>query len=315
MRISDTGGKIVGSRRTALSKEIYRYREVYFLFLPILFFLLVFRYIPIFSQIILAFKDYKFAKGIFGSPWAGLMYFEKAFNSLDFPIIIRNTILLSVYRLLWGFWPPILLAILLDDLWSSGFRKLSQSILYIPHFFSWVIIYGIGYTLLSYDGAVNAVLKLIGRNPVEFLVSVPWFRPIIIGSGIWKELGWGTIIYLAGLSGIDPQLYEAGRMDGIGVTQRIRYITIPQLAPVIVFVLTLSLGGLMSAGFEQVYLFQSPATYQVSDVIETWVYRRGLLGMEISFATAVGFFQSVIGLILIIMANAISKRVANTGIW
>jgi putative aldouronate transport system permease protein len=303
------------ARRRHLLKEIRRYRSVYLLFLPILAFIVVFRYVPIVSQVMLAFKNYQFSKGVFASPWAGFAWFAKAFSSIDFPIIVRNTVAIALLRLLWGFWPPILIAILLDDLWSRRFRQFTQSILYLPHFFSWIIIYGIAWTFLSLDGVINTWVVALGGKKANFLVLTPWFRPVIIALGIWKELGWGTIIYLAGLSGIDPQLYEAGRMDGIGVFQRIWFITLPQLRPVIVFVLTLSLGGLLSAGFEQVFLFQSPATYEVSDVIETWVYRRGLLGMEVSFGTAVGLFQSAIGLALILTGNWLARKFADTGIW
>ncbi len=292
-----------------------RYWFLYLLFVPVIVYYLVFRYYPIFLQGILAFKQYKLSSGIWGSPWVGFDNFTYVFARPDFYNVLENTIVISLLRIAFGFFPPIVLAILLFDLRSSLLRRVSQTILYIPHFFSWVIIYGIVFAMFSNTGMVNQLIMGIGGSEQNFLMAPEWFRPLIVGSGIWKEIGWGTIIYLAALTGIDPSIYEAAKVDGAGPLQRIRHITLPGIRPVVVFLFTLSLGSVLNAGVEQILLFYSPATYEIGDIIDTFVFRQGLNQLQYSMATAVGLFQSVIGLILILSANWLAKRYAGTGIW
>ncbi len=302
-------------RRPSLAIRMRRYWFLYLLFVPVIVYYLVFRYYPIFLQGILAFKQYKLSSGIWGSPWVGFDNFTYVFARPDFYNVLENTIVISLLRIAFGFFPPIVLAILLFDLRSSLLRRVSQTILYIPHFFSWVIIYGIVFAMFSNTGMVNQLIMGIGGSEQNFLMAPEWFRPLIVGSGIWKEIGWGTIIYLAALTGIDPSIYEAAKVDGAGPLQRIRHITLPGIRPVVVFLFTLSLGSVLNAGVEQILLFYSPATYEIGDIIDTFVFRQGLNQLQYSMATAVGLFQSVIGLILILSANWLAKRYAGTGIW
>jgi len=303
------------SRRPSLVFRMRRYWFLYLLFVPVIVYYIVFRYYPIAVQGILAFKQYKLSAGIWDSPWVGFDNFVYAFGRPDFYNVLENTVIISLLRIAFGFFPPILLAILLFDLRSSWLRRVSQTILYIPHFFSWVIVYGIVFAMFSNMGMVNQMIAGLGGSEQNFLMAPEWFRPLIVGSGIWKEIGWGTIIYLAALTAIDPSIYEAAKVDGAGPLQRIRHITLPGIRPVVVFLFTLSLGSVLSAGVEQILLFYSPATYEVGDIIDTFVFRQGLNQLQYSMATAVGLFQSVIGLILILTANWLSKRYAGTGIW
>lgn len=292
-----------------------RYWFLYLLFVPVIVYYIVFRYYPIAVQGILAFKQYKLSFGIWDSPWVGFDNFVYAFGRPDFYNVLENTVIISLLRIAFGFFPPIFLAILLFDLRSSWLRRISQTILYIPHFFSWVIIYGIVFAMFSNTGMVNQLIAGLGGNEQNFLMAPEWFRPLIVGSGIWKEIGWGTIIYLAALTAIDPSIYEAAKVDGAGPLQRIRHITLPGIRPVVVFLFTLSLGSVLNAGVEQILLFYSPATYEVGDIIDTFVFRQGLNQLQYSMATAVGLFQSVIGLILVLTANRLAKKYAGTGIW
>jgi putative aldouronate transport system permease protein len=230
--------------------------------------------------------------------------------------VIVNTIVISLMRLAIGFLPPIILAIFLFDMTSSSFRRISQSILYIPHFFSWVVIYAIVQALFSSSGYFNNVLALFDIPPKNYLMDIKWFYPLLFGSDLWKELGWGTIIYLAALTNIDPQLYEAARVDGAGPIQRIIHITLPGIFPVIAFCLTISLGNILNnTNTEQLLLFYSPATYSIADVIGTWVYRRGLGEFKYSLGSAVSQFNSVVGLVLVLTFNKLSKKFFGVGIW
>lgn len=304
------------SYRKELARSLKRFYPLYFLFLPVFAFLILFKYVPIVNQFVLALKDYRYIDGIWGSPWAGLTHFEKVFSSRDFPIIVRNTLAISLLRLFWGFAPPILLAIFLNDLRSTLYRRVSQTIVYLPHFLSWVIVYGIAYVFISPGfGLINTWLNALGLPSVDLVTSSEWFRTIIVSTGLWRELGWSTIIYLAALSGVDPELYKAASIDGANVFRRLWHVTLPGIRPIIVFVLILNMGSIMTTGFEQIFLFQTSANYDVSDVIETWVYRRGLIDLDFSLATAVGIFQAVIGLFTILAANFLARKYTGTGIW
>ncbi|WP_261800226.1 sugar ABC transporter permease [Paenibacillus sp. PAMC21692] len=296
-------------------KQMKRFWFIYLLITPVLVYYGIFRYYPMLVQVTLAFKDFTLLGGIWHSEWIGFDNFTHIFSKNEFYQVLRNTIAISLLRLAFGFLPPIILAILLYDLHSSLLRRISQTLLYIPHFFSWVIMYGLVYALFSNTGLVNHLLEEIGGKAQNFLLDADWFRPLLIGSAIWKEIGWGTIIYLAGMSMIDPSLYDAAKIDGAGPLKRIWHVTLPGLQSVMIFLFTLSLGGILNAGAEQILLFYNPATYSVGDVIDTYVYRQGLGSMQYSMTTAVSLFQSVIGLILVLSSNSISKKLTGTGIW
>ena len=304
------------TKKEKLKRDFKRYYPLYILFLPILVYFIIFRYTPIFLQFPLVFSQFRVNLGIWGSPWVGFDHFIRLFNSHDFMNVLSNTVVLFFLMLLFTFPPPIFLAILLHDMIARRAKRACQTVLFVPHFFSWAIVYGICWALFaSSTGIINNIIREFGGVPINFFMSPTAFRPLIIGTALWKGLGWGTIIYLASLSSIDPQLYEAAMIDGAGPLQRVFRITLPMLRPIMVFVLTLSMGGLLSVGGEQVLLFLSPATFDVGDVLTTWIYRRGIVQTDFSFAAAAGLFQNIIGLILVLMANKASQRFAGLGLW
>jgi putative aldouronate transport system permease protein len=266
--------------------------------------------------IIIAFKNFNFAKGILASPWNNFQNFKDLFGSRDFYQIFWNSLSLSVLRLVITFPVPIILAILLNEIGSTVFKRTAQTLLYLPHFISWVVISGITINFLSMqDGLVNIVLERMGLEKINFLASTDWFRTLIISTSIWKEAGWGTIIYLAALTGINPEYYEAALVDGANRFQRIFYITLPSIKSTIVILLILSIGGIMGNGFEQIFLFQNDLNIKVSEVFETYTYRVGILGGRFSFSAAVGLFQSVIGFILVMSANRIARMLGQASYY
>lgn len=284
--------------------------------LPGIIWFLVYRYYPMYG-VIIAFKEYDFSAGIWGSSWADpwYRYFQEFFQSPYFEQLITNTLLISFYKLIFGMLPSILLAILLNEIRLVWFKKWVQTLSYMPHFLSWVIIYGITIAFLSQsDGLVNRWLDDMGLAKIGFLTSVDWFRSIIVATDIWKDLGWGAIIYLAAIAGIDPTLYEAARMDGATRMRSIWHVTLPGIRNVIILLLILRLGYIMDAGFEQIYVMYNVQVYSVADIIDTWVYRTGLQNLNFSLASAVGLFKSVIGLILVFTANQIARKWGD-GIW
>jgi putative aldouronate transport system permease protein len=303
-------------RKNDVHARLKRYRGLYlFVLIPIVYYF-VYRYFPIIAQFLLSFKNYRILGGLWGSPWVGFDNYRSLFSTPETSRIIINTIVISLLRLAVGFLPPIALAVFLFDMTSSLYRRICQSILYIPHFFSWVVIYAVVQALFSASGYVNNVISALGGQSKNFLMDIKWFYPLLFGSDLWKEIGWGTIIYLAALTNIDPQLYEAARVDGAGPVQRIIHITLPGIFPVIAFCLTIALGNILNnAGTEQILLFYTPATYSVGDVIGTWVYRRGLGEFKYSLGAAVAQFNSVAGLILVLLFNKISKKCFGVGIW
>ena len=306
----------VVARPNSVKNRMRRYLPIYLLMaLPFLY-LFVYRFYPIFLQIVLAFKKYKIMDGIWGSKWVGFDNFVKIFTSNSISRILVNTVRISLLRLIVGFFPPILLSIMLFDMTSNRFSRISQSILYIPHFLSWVVIYGIVMALFQTDGYVNNIIVAMGGERTEFLLKSDYFLPLLIGSGLWKELGWSTIIYLAALTGISPELYEVARLDGAGPLQRIWHVTLPGIKSVVVFVLVINMGSILSAaGTEQILLFYGPSNYEVSDVIGTWVYRQGLGKVEYGLSSALAMFESTIGLIMVLISNSLARRFAGVGIW
>jgi len=299
----------------SLWEYIFINKWLYIMLIPGMTLLLIFKYIPMYG-IVIAFKDFNIVKGIWQSPWVGLQNFIYLFKSQDFYIILRNSILISLYRLLWGFPAPIILALLLNEVRHVRYKKTIQTILYLPHFISWVVIVGIVYNFLSPStGIVNHIIKMFGKEPIAFLQKEEYFRSILVITDIWKEAGWGTIIYLAAITGIDESLYEAAIIDGATRLQRVRYITIPGIMSTIVVLLILRSGSILRNGFEQIFLMYSPLVYDVADVFETYTYRVGLQEGRFSYATAVGMFQSIVGLILIWMTNAFAKKYGEGGLW
>lgn len=304
----------LGQRWQSLWRRIRRDRYLILLVVPGVVFYLVFHYAPMYG-VTIAFKDYSAAKGIIGSPWLGFDWFEDFFASIFFWRLLRNTVLLSTYTLVFGFPVPIIFALILNE-FQGVFKKTVQTISYLPHFISLVVIVGIMFNLLSVnDGIVNTVMERLGRARVDFMGSPQWFRPLYVSSVIWRNFGFSSIVYLAALSAIDPQLYESARIDGANRWQQAWHVTLPGILPTAMIVLILRLGNLLSVGFEQIILMYSPQTYETADVISTYVYRRGILGSQYSFAAAVGLFNAAINFVLLITANSISKRITQIGLW
>ncbi|MGC4105860.1 MAG: ABC transporter permease subunit [Thermomicrobiales bacterium] len=295
-------------------RKIRQRWQLYLLILPAIVYFLVFAYWPL-QGLQLAFKDFQVFRGMAASPWVGWENFETLFSSPKFPQLIRNTLLISLYRLVFGFPVPIIFALLLNEVRHLWFKRGVQTITYFPHFLSWVVMAGIVMNLLGPTGIVNTWLRGWGWDPINFLANPDLFRTNLVVTGILKEFGWGAIIYLAALPGIDPQLYESAKVDGAGKLQQIRDITLPGLRPVMAVVLVLSLGSLLDAGFDQVFMLLNGATLEVGDIIDTYVYRVGLLEANFELATAVGLFKGVVGMALIITANSLLRRFGERSLW
>ena len=295
---------------------IKRNKTLYYMLTPAITLMLIFNFLPMIG-IIIAFQDFNIVEGILKSKIIGFENFINMFSSEEFYRIFKNSISFSLLRLFWSFPFPILLAVLLNEMGNLRYKKFSQTVLYLPHFVSWVVISGIIINILSPDvGLVNYIfVNWLGKESVAFLQKPELFRGIVISAGIWKEAGWGTIIYLAAMTGIDQDLYEAARIDGAGRINRIRYITIPCILPTIIVLLILNTGNLMRNGFEQIFLLYSPSVYSVADVFETYTYRLGIQGGKFSYTSAIGIFQSVVGLIMIKITNFIANKSGERGIY
>ena len=302
------------SRKT-FWKNLRRDRQLVFMLIPVVIFFAVFSYYPLYG-ILIAFKDYSICKGILGSPWAGLRYFRQFFLSPYFGRLLRNTVLISVYSLLWGFPVPIIFALLLNEFKDGKFKRLIQTVSYLPHFISLVVICGILIDIFSpQGGVVNALLYSLTGKRINFFGEPEWFRAMYVGSGVWQEFGWNSIIYLAAITGINPDLYEAARIDGAGRLRQIWHVTLPGIKPTILTLLILNLGNIMSVGYEKIILLYSPTTYETADVISTYVYRTGLLSQQYSYAGAVGLFNSVINIAILVLCNFVGKKLFGVGIW
>ena len=322
MLITRVGKMVVSETRVdklqtkSLLIRILGHWEIYLMFLPAFVYFVIFRYWPMVLGIITSFKNLKIGLGIFNSQWVGLENYRAVFSDPAIVKVISNTVEISLLRIIFGFLPPIILAIVFYDLFTRKFKNICQTLVYIPYFFSWVIVYAIVLATFSTgSGFVNNIIALLGLKRIDFLLSEFWFRPILIFTDIWKNAGWSSILYTAALSGIDHQIYESAMIDGAGPIKRIIHITIPGIAPVITFSLCLTFGNILRAGGEQVLLFYNPAVYNVGDIIDTWVYRVGLGQMQYSVGTAVGLFQSIVGMIMILFTNYLSKRYSNRSIW
>jgi putative aldouronate transport system permease protein len=308
----------VAKRSKAASwwKEVAQMRLLYLMLVPGLIYYLIFKYIPMYG-VIIAFKEYDISGGMWISPWADPWYkhFKFFFESPYFTQLIMNTFLISIYKLFWGTLLPISVAILIHEGRMPRLNRIVQTLSYMPHFLSWVIIYGICLAFLSETtGLFNRWLVEWGFEAIPFLSSTELFRGVLIGSDVWKDLGWGAIIYLAAISSIDPTLYEAARVDGAGRLRRIWHVTLPGIQSVIIILMVLKLGHIMDAGFEQIYIMYNVSVYPVADIIDTWVYRVGLEQLNFSLGTAVGLFKSVIGLVLVVLSNQLARK-WGSGLW
>lgn len=291
--------------------------QLVLMFLPAAITLALFAYAPMYGLTI-AFKDFALLKGISGSSWVGLGNFRKLLTAPSFSEVFVNTIKISFLRLIFGFPAPILLALLLNEVGNARFKKVVQTISYLPHFFSWVVLAGIVIQILSpSSGIVNQIIVMFGGNPIYFVADPRYFVPMLIVTGIWKEVGWGTVVYLASITSISPELYEAATIDGAGRFQKMLHITLPALRPVVSIMFILNSGNLINAGFDQIYNLSDPAVYKVADIIDTYVYRRGLLDMKYSFSSAAGLFKNIISFALVLTTNGLVKVISGkeNGIW
>lgn len=296
-------------------RSVLRYWQLYLLMLPALFYFLVFKYVPM-ANAVIAFKEYNVLKGIWGSDWVGLKYFLLFFQNPVFWTLLKNTLGLSLYSLVVGFPIPIILAVFLNEIRDGAFKRSVQLVTYAPYFISTVVMVSMVILMLAPRlGVINLVFQTLGQAPVNFLGRPNLFPAIYVWSGIWQFSGYSAIVYLAALAGVDPQLYEAAKMDGASRIQKIFYIDLPGIMPVIVIILILNVGTLLGIGFEKVYLLQNPLNLAASEIIATYVYKVGLLNANYSFATAVGLFNSVINMILLVMVNSFAKRVSDTSLW
>ena len=298
-----------------LERSLRRHWQLYLIMVPALLYFFVFKYIPM-ANAVIAFKDYNVVKGIWGSPWAGFKHFELFFNNPVFWTLLQNTMALSLYALVVGFPIPIILAICLNEVRDGVFKRSVQLVTYAPYFISTVVMVSMIMLLLAPRlGVFNLGLRAVGMQPINFLGVPNLFPSIFVWSGIWQNTGYAAIIYLAALAGVDPVLYEAAKVDGASRLQKIRHIDLPGIMPVAVIILILTVGNLLAIGFEKVYLLQNPLNQATSEIIPTYVYKVGLLNANYSFATAVGLFNSVINLTLLVAVNWFAKRVSDVSLW
>lgn len=297
-----------------VKKDVRRNRYIYLMLLPVVLYYLIFHYGPMYGAVI-AFQDYIPNKGVLGSEWIGFENFENFFNGFFFWRLIRNTLAINLLDLFFGFPAPILLAVLLNEIRWEPFKRTVQTVTYMPHFISVVVIVGILYDFFARDGLVNNMIEPFVADPIAFMQSPELFQQLFVGSGIWQHMGWTSIIFLAAITNIDPTLYEAAMVDGAGRFRQLIHITLPGIMPTIIVLLILRLGSMMSIGYEKIILMYSPATYETADVISTYVYRRGILNTDYSFSAAVGLFNSVINFGLVVLANTLSRKANNTSLW
>lgn len=301
------------SLRTAF-KLIYRDRYLLMAILPCLAFKFIFNYIPM-GGVVLAFRKFSYSNPIIGSDWVGLRYFEMFFNSPYAWRVIRNSLLINTYELIFGYFAPVILALLFNEIRRKAFRRFVQTVSYVPYFISVVVLVGMLKLFLSpSSGMVNSIIEALGGTAINFFALPEWFRTIFVASGIWQSVGWGSIIYLAAIAGIDRELYESSYMDGAGRFQQMWHITLPGIKYVIVLLLIFNIAGFLSVSTDKVLLMYNPLTYPTADVLGTYVYRAGLLGDNFSLGAAVGFFNSLSGLILLLIANWLGKRYSNVGV-
>lgn len=296
-------------------RRIRQHRDYYLLLLPGLLFLAIFRYSPMYG-IVIAFQDYNVFQGISGSEWVGLDQFRRLVASEEFIQVLTNTLLISIYKIIILFPIPIILALLLNEVRLKRFKSVVQTVIYLPHFLSWVIIAGLFVTILSpMGGLVNEIIAFFGGQPISFLTDNQFFRSVVVFTAGWKESGWNAIIFIAAIAGIDQEQYDAAKIDGAGRLQTMLHITLPGIASTIVLMFILRIGNILEAGTEQILTLYNPVVYATGDVIGTYVYRIGLGQMDYSFSTAVGLFNSLVGFLLILFGNAACRKWLKRSIW
>jgi len=309
-------GKTIDARKLGgiLSRDFTINRSLYAMALPVLVYFIIFSYVPMYG-VTIAFKRYNPSLGILGSPWTGFENFKNFFSSYYFWRLIRNTLVINLQNLAFGFPAPIVLALLINELRGQAFKRTVQTISYIPHFVSTVVIAGIIIDFARTDGLINTWIVALGGTAGNLLTRPELFRTIFVGSGIWQEVGFGSIIYLAAIMGINPELYESSRIDGAGRWGQLLHITLPSIAPTIIILLILRMGSMMNVGFEKIILLYNAMTYETADVISSFVYRKGLLEADYSYSTAVGLFNSLINFTLLLLANRLSRGINETSLW
>lgn len=299
---------------TKVKKDLKKNYSLYLLVLPVVIFYIIFSYKPMYGAII-AFKDFTPAKGVEGSPWVGMANFISFFQSPYFVRLMSNTFLLSFYNLLFGFPAPIILALLLNEVKNHAFKSVAQTITYLPHFISMIVVAGMIVDFSMSTGLINDMISFFGGARAPLLQNPNLYRSIYVSSDIWQQIGWDSIIYLAALSGVDGQLYEAAMIDGAGKFKQLFHITLPSITPTIIILLILRIGSLLSIGYEKTILLYNPAIYQTADIISSYVYRVGILQADWSYSTAVGLFNSAINFVLLLTANKLSRRFSDTSLW
>lgn len=303
------------SEKKKTLRKIRKNWDLYLLVFPIIAYFIIFKYVPMYGLQI-AFKDFIAVDGIFNSPWVGLEHFERFFQSFYFERLLSNTLLIGLYELAVGFPIPIILALMINEVKNKYFKSFIQTITYAPHFLSVVVVVGILYLLLSpQTGIINQLIVILGGEPIYFMAEPAWFKTIFVFSGVWQNMGWSSIIYLAALSAIDPQLHEAAKIDGASRLQRIWYINLPSIKPTIIIMLILQCGSILGVGFEKVFLMQNSLNMSASDVISTHIYRTGILGADYSYSTAIGLFESFVNLIILLLVNYTARKVNKVSLW
>ncbi|MFP4978513.1 ABC transporter permease [Paenibacillus sp. CN-4] len=302
-------------KRSALIRDLVRDKWMYLMLLPGVLYFVIFKYVPMYG-VTMAFQDYKPHLGFTGSPWVGFKHFERFFSEPQFWTLFRNTLILALYNLIFFFPLPIILSLMLNELRRERFKRFVQTLIYIPHFVSWVVVVGIFYILFTTEnGIINELLYQITGNRVPFLLESDWFRTMIVSQSIWKEVGWGTVIFLAALAGVDLQQYEAARIDGAGRWKQLWHITLPAIRSTIVILLILRLGNFLDTGFEQIFLMIAPTNREVGEVFDTYVYTKGMTQAQYSYSAAVGLFKSLIGLVLVLGSNWLAKKFGEEGVY
>ena len=302
-------------KKKSIIRDIKKDRWIYILMIPGLLYFLLFKYLPMGGTVI-AFQDFMPFLGFFESEWVGFKHFERLFNDPDFFMLLRNTLILSIYNLLLGFPAPIILALMLNELRIQWFKRSIQTMIYVPHFMSWVVVVSIFFVIFeSGDGLFQSMVTSLGFDSFSIMMNESLFRPMCILQVLWRDTGWGTIIYLAALTGISPELYEAARMDGASRLRQIWHITLPGIRNVIVILLLLRMSEILDLSFEHVFLLLNAMTREVGDVFDTYVYRVGLINGQLSYSTAVGLFKGIVGLILVTVANWLAKKFGEEGIF
>ncbi len=304
----------IKTKKSLFLKDLVKNRYIYIMLFPVIVYYLIFHYAPMYG-IVLAFKQFSFNTGFFGGTWVGLKHFKNFMSSYYFWRLLRNTALLSLYQLIFGFPAPIIFALLINEVRNKTIKKTVQTATYLPHFISVVVIVGILTEFLSSKGLINDIIVFFGGERLNLLLRPELFRLIYVGSNIWQNIGWGTIIFLAAITNIDTHLYEASTIDGAGRFKQVIHVTIPGIVPTIVILLILRIGQMMNLGWQKIILLYNPLTYETADIISSFVFRKGILEANYGFSAAVGLFNSIINLMLIIMANKFSQKVSETSLW